>query len=68
MAEDEMIRQHHQLNGHEFEQTWADSEGQRSLACYSPWGCKELDRTEEQQQEWFINFKKYTKQKKTGTN
>ena len=24
----------------------ADSEGQGSLACYSPWGCKELDMTE----------------------
>ena len=33
----------HQLNGHEFEQTLEDSEGQGSLVCYSPWGCKELD-------------------------
>ena len=31
--------------GHEFEQTSGDSEGQGSLACYSPWGCKELDMT-----------------------
>ena len=31
--------------GHEFEQTPGDSEGQGSLACYSPWGCKELDMT-----------------------
>ena len=30
---------------HEFEQTPGDSEGQGSLACYSPWGCKELDMT-----------------------
>ena len=29
MAEDEMVRQHHQLNGHEFEQILGDSEGQR---------------------------------------
>ena len=29
-----------------FEQTLGDSEGQESLVCYSPWGCKELDRTE----------------------
>ena len=36
-AEDEMVRQHHQLNGHEFEQTLGDSEGQGSLACYNPW-------------------------------
>ena len=37
---------HHQLNGHEFEQTWGESEGQGDLACCSPWGCKELDMTE----------------------
>ena len=36
-AEDEMVRQHHQLNGHESEQILGDSEGQRSLACCSPW-------------------------------
>jgi len=41
-----MIGWHHQLNGHEFEQTLGDSEGQGSLACCSPWGCKELDTTE----------------------
>ena len=35
----------HQLNGHEFEQTPGDSEGQGTLACCSPWGCKELDMT-----------------------
>ena len=38
-AEDEMVGWHHQLNGHEFEQTPGDSGRQRSLACYSPWGC-----------------------------
>ena len=32
-------------NGHEFEQTPQDSEGHGSLACYSPWGHKELDTT-----------------------
>ena len=32
---------HHQLNGHEFEQILGDSEGQGSLACCSPWDCKE---------------------------
>ena len=41
-----MVGWHHQLNGHEFEQTLGDSEGQGSLACCSPWGCKELDTTE----------------------
>ena len=30
-AEDEMVREHHQLNGHELEQTPGDSEGQQSL-------------------------------------
>ena len=37
---------HHRLNGHEFEQTPGDSEGQGSLACYSPCGRKESDTTE----------------------
>ena len=46
MTEDKMVGWHHQLNGHEFEQTLGDSEGQGSLACCSPWGCKELDTTE----------------------
>ena len=36
----------HQLNGHEFEQTPGDSEGQGSLVCCSPWGCKESDMTQ----------------------
>ena len=35
----------HWLNGYEFEQTMEDSERQGSLACYSPWGRKELDTT-----------------------
>ena len=34
-AEDEMVRWHHWLNGHEFEQTQRDNEGQGSLVCYS---------------------------------
>ena len=37
---DEMIGWHHGLNGHEFEQTPGDSEGQGSLVCCSPWGCR----------------------------
>ena len=36
----EMLRWNHWLNGHEFEQTLGDSEGQESLVCCSPWGCK----------------------------
>ena len=45
MAEDEMLGQHQQLNGHEFEQPLGDSEGQGSLAA-APWGHKELDMTQ----------------------
>ena len=37
---------HHRLNEHEFEQTLGDGEGQGSLVCCSPWGCKESDTTE----------------------
>ena len=47
MTEDEMIGWHHWLNGHEFEQTPGDGEGQRSLVCCSPWGCKESDIIEQ---------------------
>ena len=39
-TEDEMLGWHHQLNGHEFEQTPGDSEGQGNLVCCSPWGRK----------------------------
>ena len=45
-AEDEMVGWYHRLSGHELEQILGDSERQGSLACYSPWGCKELDTTE----------------------
>ena len=45
VTEDEMVGWHHQLNGHKFEQTLGDSEGQGSPACCSPWGCKESDMT-----------------------
>ena len=36
--QDEMVGWHYQLNGHEFEQTPGDCEGQGSLVCCSPWG------------------------------
>ena len=45
MTEDEMVRWHYQLDGHEFERILGDSEGQGSLVCCNPWGCKELDMT-----------------------
>ena len=41
-----MVEWHHQLNGHELEQTLGDNGGQGSLACCSPWDCKESDMTE----------------------
>ena len=47
MREHEMVGWHHRLNEHEFEQTSGDGEGQRRLACYSLWGRKESDTTEQ---------------------
>ena len=46
MTEDEMVGWHHQLDGHEFEQAPGVGNGQGSLACCSPWGCKESHLTE----------------------
>ena len=45
VAEDEMVKQHHRLDGHEFEQTPGNSGGRRSLVCCSPWGRKKSDMT-----------------------
>ena len=42
-----MVGWHHQLNGHKFEQTPGDSEGQGSLTCCSSWGHRGLDMTEQ---------------------
>ena len=55
--EDEMVGWHHRLNGHKFEQTPGDSEGQGSLLCYSPRGHKDSDTTE-RRQEVFNKFVK----------
>ena len=52
-TEDEMVGWHHWLSRHEFEQTRGDSEGQGSLVCFSPWGCKELDETEQLNTPWY---------------
>ena len=46
MTENEMVGWHHQFNGYEFEQTPRGGNGQGSLACYSPLGGKESDKTE----------------------
>ena len=45
-TENKMVGLHHQLEGHEFEQTSGVGDGHGSLACYSPWGCKESYMTE----------------------
>ena len=45
-TEDEMVGRYHRLNGHEFEQTLRDSGRQETLACCSPWGHKEADKTD----------------------
>ena len=42
-----MVGWDHRLNGHEFQLTPGVSEGQGGLACCSPWGRKELDKTEQ---------------------
>ena len=44
--EDKMAGWNHRFNEHEFKQTLGDGEGQGSLACCSPWGCKKSDTTE----------------------
>ena len=41
-----MVRWHHQLDGHEFEQALGVGDGQGNLMCWNPWGSKELDMTE----------------------
>ena len=47
MTQDKMVGWHHWLNGHELEQTPGAGEGQGSLVCCSPWVHKELDTTEQ---------------------
>ena len=47
MTEDEVVGWHHRLDGCEFEQAQGVGDGQGSLACWSPWGCKELDMPEQ---------------------
>ena len=46
MAEDEMVRWHHRLNGYDFEQAPGVGDAQGSLVCCSPWGLKESDMTD----------------------
>ena len=47
MTEDEMVGWYHKLNGHESEQALDMVKNREAcLTCYSPWGCKESDKTE----------------------
>ena len=45
--QNEMVGWHHWLKGHKFEEAPGAGDGQRSLVCCSPWGCKQLDVTEQ---------------------
>ena len=47
ITENEMVRWHHWLYGHEFEQALGDGEGQGSIVFCNPWGHKESDKTEQ---------------------
>ena len=49
VTENKMAGWHHQLNGHDSEQTLGDSEEQASLACCSPWSCDKSETT------WLLN-------------
>ena len=61
MRENEMVgRQywllvgwHHWLDGHEFEQALEVGDGERSLECCSPWGCRVGHDLVIEQQQWF---------------
>ena len=54
MTEDELVGWHLRLNGHEFEQTPGDGEGQGSLVCCSSWGCRVRHDLETEQQQQMI--------------
>ena len=43
--ENETVGWHHWLAGHEFEQDLGVGDGQGSLVCCCPWGCKDSDMT-----------------------
>ena len=60
MTEDEIVGWQLRLNECEFEQTQGDSEGQKSRECCSSWGHKELDMTEQlndnkKTHKWLVN-------------
>ena len=55
-TEDEMVGEHHRLDGQESEQAPGEGEGQGSLVCCSPWGSKELGTTEQLNNKYPINI------------
>ena len=55
LIEDEMVGWHHRCNGHEFEQAPGVGDGWGGLAFCSPWGCKELEMTEQLNNNKVIN-------------
>ena len=57
MTEDEMVRWHHGLNGHEFDYTLGVGDGQGDLLCWSPWCRKESDMTEQLNCHIYLYFK-----------
>ena len=56
MTEDELVGWYQRLDGHESEQALGVGEGQGSLVCCSPWGCKEFDTTEQLKNNKSINI------------
>ena len=57
MTENEMVGWHHQLDGHDFEQTLGNGERQGSLECCSPQGHKESDMTEGLNNNKYLNVR-----------
>ena len=51
-----MVGWHHHLDGHESEQALGVGDGPGSLACFSPWGHKELDTTQQLELTEYIQF------------
>ena len=47
-----MVGWHRRLDGHEFEQTLGDDDGQGRLACCSLWSREESDMTEQLNNNW----------------
>ena len=64
MTEDEMVGWHHWLDEHEFDQAPGVADGQGSLVCFSPWGCKESYMTELLTELNWMNKKEINKQTK----